>query len=378
MSVTIPAMSSIFDPLEFLKRRDGGMPSEGRMRPPRGARRFAILRVSKIKTVGTLAAAARHNLRERDAPNADPARSGRNRILVGAGTAEGVMQAWDERAPDKIRVNAVRAIESVMTASPEAMQEMGAENSIAYLEAALDWLKGRFGAENVISAVVHEDETTPHLQAMVIPLDARGKLNARELIGGPAGLRQMQTDFARDVGEKFGLERGLEKSRATHETVKSYYHRANATEDLTLELPKRATGGGLLGRGRETDEEWRQRASESAAEVLRGAVASFHALSDDLGREAAQARAVARSAQQEVERSETAVAALTAFQNISGMNEGQVRDRIAGEFAVMLEQTNRNMPPETLAHLRQQLAEHFGITTPGRAATRDLGCDHGL
>ena len=37
--------------------------------------------------------------------------------------------------------------------------------------------------------------------------DARGKLNARELVGGKKTLRQMQTDFARNVGQPFGLER---------------------------------------------------------------------------------------------------------------------------------------------------------------------------
>lgn len=211
----------------------------------------------------------------------------------------------------------------------------------------------------------------------MIPLDAHGKLNARELIGGPAGLRQMQTDFARDVGEKFGLERGLERSRATHETVKSYYHRANATEDLTLDLPERATGG-FLGRGGETDEEWRQRASERATEALRGAVAGFHALSDDLGREATQARSEARSAQQEAERSKVAVAALTAFQHITGMDAGNERDQIAKDFAAILEQTSGDMPPETLDHIRRQLADRFGIEGSEMAATRDRMADYGL
>ncbi|RJE16469.1 hypothetical protein PHISCL_11194, partial [Aspergillus sclerotialis] len=61
---------------------------------------------------------------------------------------------------------------------------MGRDEQNNYFRRALDWLKDRHGAENVLSAVVHRDETTPHMQVLVIPLDARGKLNARELVGG--------------------------------------------------------------------------------------------------------------------------------------------------------------------------------------------------
>lgn len=97
----------------------------------------------------------------------------------------------------------------------------------------------------MLSAVIHRDETTPHLQFLVIPLDARGKLNARELVGGKATLSKMQTDFACEVGQDFGLERGLERGRersqARHQTIKEYYARANAPVEADFRLPERQT-----------------------------------------------------------------------------------------------------------------------------------------
>ena len=59
----------------------------------------------------------------------------------------------------------------------------------------------RYGMENVISAVIHMDETTLHMH-----------LN---LFDKPK-LRQLQTDFYNAVGKKYGLERGKEGSQAKH------------------------------------------------------------------------------------------------------------------------------------------------------------------
>lgn len=233
----------------------------------RAPRSYAILRVAKIKTKGHLGAALGHNYRERDTPNADQERKDDNLVLKGPTTGQEVMEAWDARAPEKIRKNAVHALEYFVGGSPEKMHAMSRTEQDAYFRQALDWFEKRHGAENVLSAVVHRDETTPHMQVLVIPLDARGKLNARELVGGKETLRQMQTDFARDVGQPFGLERGQERSRATHQTIQAYYGRANTPVDADFRLPGRRRGA-VLGLGGESDQEWQERASQAASERL--------------------------------------------------------------------------------------------------------------
>ena len=40
-------------------------------------------------------------------------------------------------------------------------------------------------------------------------------------------LSQLQTDFAKDVGQRHGLERGIEGSQAKHQTIKEFYAQVN-------------------------------------------------------------------------------------------------------------------------------------------------------
>ena len=68
--------------------------------------------------------------------------------------------------------------------------------------------QGAARAENLIYAGIHRDETTPHLYAYVVPIDPQGKLNCRHFLGGAKALSQMQTDFAEQVGQRHGLQRG--------------------------------------------------------------------------------------------------------------------------------------------------------------------------
>lgn len=248
---------------EFRLGRTNGGPTQD------GGRRFAILRCAKIKNLGNMGASLQHTFRERETPNADPARIRDNTVLVGAEDSRGGLDAWRARAPEKIRANAVHGLEYFIGGSPGALNAMSREDQDAYFRRALDWLEERHGRENVLSAVIHRDEATPHMTVMTIPLDDRGRLNARALVGDRGKLSAMQTDFAERVGKPHGLERGVQGSRATHERVKSAYAHLNDPEHA-VELPERRTGR-FLGRGKETDAEWRQRASEAATGALVGA-----------------------------------------------------------------------------------------------------------
>ena len=70
------------------------------------------------------------------------------------------------------------------------------------------------GEGNIISAVVHMDETTPHLHLNLIPI-ANGRLCAKKLFDRKA-LTALQTDLHREVGAKWNLQRGKEGSQAKH------------------------------------------------------------------------------------------------------------------------------------------------------------------
>lgn len=88
----------------------------------------------------------------------------------------------------------------------------GAES---FFRDATRFFQRRFGEENVINGNVHLDEPgAPHMHLGVVPV-IDGRLSAKALFT-PETLRQLQTDFAAEVGEKYGLMRGREGSEAKH------------------------------------------------------------------------------------------------------------------------------------------------------------------
>lgn len=180
---------------------------------------YAILRTAKLKSMGEIGGSLAHNYRTRDTPNADPECSHLNEHH-GGDTPEQVMQAIRDRLPEKRRSDAVLCVEYLITASPEHFAK---SDGSAYFADAVVWLKQRHGAGNVVATTVHRDETSPHLVAYVVPIDPDGKLNAKHFLGGKAKLAAMQTDFAERVGQVHGLDRGIERSKAKHQTIQRYY-----------------------------------------------------------------------------------------------------------------------------------------------------------
>jgi len=191
---------------------------------------YAVLRVAKVKTMGEIGALGKHNERLRETPNADADRRGENVRLVGSGDWIADAQARLDDAP-KIRSNAVLAIEHVMTASRDFYQQGDDQERAARLadwtERSMAWLRDRYGAENVVAAVLHKDEQTPHIQALVVPLHDERGLNAKHWLGGREKLSAMQDGYARAM-EPFGLARGVHGSVADHQTVKEFYAKIEA------------------------------------------------------------------------------------------------------------------------------------------------------
>jgi hypothetical protein len=179
---------------------------------------FAILRVEKVKTMGSLAARGRHNFREQDTPNAEAGRSCLN-VHEGSQSTDELLKAVSDLLPAKRRKDAVIGLEYLITASPEhfGADWMDTKNhGDAYFRDAIAWLEAKHGKENVVCKTIHLDESTPHLAAFVVPL-VNGKLNAKAFTGGAKALAEMQTSFAAQVGAKHRLERGIERSKAVHQ-----------------------------------------------------------------------------------------------------------------------------------------------------------------
>tara|TARA_B100000745_G_scaffold258599_1_gene181816 strand:+ start:304 stop:1404 length:1101 start_codon:yes stop_codon:yes gene_type:complete len=199
---------------------------------------YAIIRTQKLKSKRAISGALRHNLREQKTPNADPELTAKNVIVAGPKSVADSMKKYDEMLPAKVRKNAVMAIETVVTASPEWFEGKSRREIGEYFVQSLEFVAERMGGkDNVLSAVAHFDEQTPHMQVLAVPL-VDGKLNARKLIGGSKHeLAKMQSSFACEIGAKYGLQRGQEKSKAKHQTIKEYYSLVNSPVEK-VRVPK--------------------------------------------------------------------------------------------------------------------------------------------
>lgn len=199
---------------------------------------YAILRTKKLKTFGEISGSAKHTFREIKTANADAARTGQNKHLLAKNAAQ-VLARYRERMPEKVRKNAVLGVEVLITASPEAFERKGFDEK-RFFNDSVRWVQKKFGSSNLVSAHIHEDEKTPHMVAYVIPRtkDANTgayKLNCREFLGGRAKLSAMQTSFAQEVGAEHGLKRGVQGSKAKHQTIKQFYAKIN--EAATKKVP---------------------------------------------------------------------------------------------------------------------------------------------
>lgn len=186
---------------------------------------YAIMRCKKLTGMGSVASALQHCYRERETPNADAERTPENHCSVSQ-SADEAMGKLRELLPEKRRKDAVLAVEYVMTASPEWWNEATPRQQAEFFARSEQWLENKYGKDRVVAAVVHRDEATPHLSAFVVPLTQDGRLSAKEFIGGRSKMRDDQSTYAESV-KKLGLERGIEGSRATHQTVQHYYESIN-------------------------------------------------------------------------------------------------------------------------------------------------------
>ncbi|MGI8788138.1 MAG: plasmid recombination protein, partial [Pyrinomonadaceae bacterium] len=160
------------------------------------------------------------------------------------------------------------------------------------------WLRERFGAENVVAAVLHRDELTPHIQAMVVPIDDHGRLNAREYTGGAAKLGALQDGYHAAV-EDLGLTRGVKGSVATHQDVKDYYAKIMeptpapeiVKQHLEVERPSRLVAN---------PERWASEQHEKIAERIAPALDAALVKANHYEEQAAKAEANVAVLQQQV------------------------------------------------------------------------------
>ena len=140
----------------------------------------------------------------------------------------------------KVGKNQTRAVRVLLSGSHEHMAKIADEGKVdKWMDANIKWLRDTFGADNVVSCVLHMDEQTPHLHATIVPIvDYERKRRSREgerkykAKSGPrlsaddvmsrSNLRVYQDSYAKAMA-CFGLTRGIVGSTAKHTATSDYY-----------------------------------------------------------------------------------------------------------------------------------------------------------
>lgn len=175
---------------------------------------YAILRFAKRKAGGVTANDA-HNERKKESyksnPDIDKERSKDNYHFVKPkqGYRKEVSHLISA-AGCKTRSNSTVMVETLITASPEFMNTLPPEEQREYFSRAFDFMAEKIGEENIISAVVHMDEKTPHMHLSFCPITRDKRLSAKAILGNQAQLSKWQTQFHECMSERWNvLERGV-------------------------------------------------------------------------------------------------------------------------------------------------------------------------
>lgn len=246
------------------------------------------------KAKGTDSRMSAHIERTVHPKNADRTRTHLNRELVQF--PEGVRnrtQAIAHRIETagirrKVSANQVKAIRILLTGSNKDMKQMEAEGRIEdWCNDSLKWIRETYGEQNLVSAVLHMDEKTPHIHATVIPIvtGERRKAEQEEQNGkkkyrkkNPQDVRLCADDvMARDrlkhyqdtyaqAMNKYGLQRGVDGSLAKHISTMQYYKQLVEQQDSLQENIEN-----LLGLEEEAMKKLKQVKGEINVQKMKGA-----------------------------------------------------------------------------------------------------------
>ena len=222
---------------------------------------YAVLHLEKAK--GADGAMSTHIERTVHPKNADRTRTHLNRELVRF--PEGVKnrtQAIAHRIETagikrKVGTNQVKAIRVLLTGSNKDMKQMEEDGRLdGWCNDNLKWLRETYGERNLVSAVLHMDEKTPHIHATIVPIVTGERRKARkEEQNGKKKYRKKNTQDVRLCADdvmarhrlkhyqdtyaqamsKYGLQRGIDGSLAKHISTMQYYKELVEQQDSLQE-----------------------------------------------------------------------------------------------------------------------------------------------
>lgn len=221
---------------------------------------YAILRFSKRKA-GGVAATDRHNERKKSSyqsnPNIDMERSQNNiHFIKPNGTYTAVYKRMLTRSGCKARKDSTVVVETLITSSRPFLSGLLPEEVTQYFNHAFDFMTQKIGKENIISAVVHMDETTPHMHLSFCPITPDNRLSAKDILGNRAKLSKWQDEFhAHMVSFYPALQRGMSSQDTHRQHVPLWlFQQADRLETVYGEINQALTDIGMLNAGKKRGE----------------------------------------------------------------------------------------------------------------------------
>lgn len=200
---------------------------------------YAILRFAKHKGGASKALSAHHE-RTKDSyasnPDIDLSRTAQNfHLVTPRWSYEQEIKHRIQTAGCRVRKDSVKFVDTLVTVSPEFAKAHEAEMP-EYFRRAFDFLKERVGEENIISAVVHMDEKTPHMHLCFVPLTKDKRLSAKEILGNKKSMIHWQDDFYACMAERWPeLERGTPAVETKRRHLTPQWYKKVTAMDAKLE-----------------------------------------------------------------------------------------------------------------------------------------------
>lgn len=194
---------------------------------------YTIIRIQKFKAEAVKGIQI-HNRREKESrtnPDIDKSRTSQNYCLV---ECYDFKKAIEKRLATlntgkTIRKDAVVMVQVLVTSGPEFFENKSRQEQEDFFKSSLEFIQKRYGKDNIISAVVHMDEHTPHMHIDLTPI--RNQRLTAKTIFNREELRSLQSDFAFEVGLDFGLKRGeIKEEKRRHLKTEEFKIKAKEQE----------------------------------------------------------------------------------------------------------------------------------------------------
>jgi hypothetical protein len=221
---------------------------------------YAIMRFAKRKG-GAIRSLEAHNERKKEYYKSNPDiqtdRSIENYHLVQPQQkyyAE--IMSRIEKTGCKVRKDSVLMVDALITASPEFMASLPAENQKEYFERATEFIRKEVGEKNVFAATVHMDEKTPHMHLCFVPITSERKLSAKTVLGNQTRLSEWQTKFHEHMSARWEeLERGASAMETQRKHIPVWLYKKAQKMDMEFDRVRQALNEiNVLNAGRKREE----------------------------------------------------------------------------------------------------------------------------